>query len=1320
MEEGAYCYTETNGQNDHFLYGFVYSPSSEDVPTPEYVASYQSSHAVDPRSPISSVSRTVYTPESTNSYRKTSRTSFTGGSPSIPFHSIGEQYPLDLSHHGSDLAGVAGGGHSQYDIGLSSSTSQDGSAFGQSISLHQDIAQDWLWPGTPFDVEFPPLNNQFLPFWEPAAHGPWNAVGPAEGPNLDEIFRSDPPNAELISWPGTLSSDYLLVNEDDFENEQEGHNPMSGQAPAFRRLAVPLATNPPVHPPPAKRNEKRRLETHEASLIRGNKQRKVSRRKGKLDPQVAENARKRRIDGSCWRCVFHKKGCERESDDTLRGLVAIFVPEALREQSKHKMIEDFIGRNFPEWTDQIFPVEVDAGFGSKIQLVATALLIHPRNPKSELVMDNRFVIDEKTRKKKCIQRESLPLAIKIMVPLEFKDKCLNYLQSVLEENLDRIPIRCFPQNTLQSELLKVVCGYHRRYRGPHQHLLGKAIKMLVLTFVMTHALTMERTKVEDVARKLNRDPSQTYFASPKLLNKQIKGIMEEIHHSLMENVLELLQKVIRDQNKSDWAVAFSLTLLVIMVVEDFQISIGEFAYAEYEEHHRTPSGFEDISKIRKDIDKHVVDFVVELFHLGFKTAKFNPLKESRGSINILNQLDVDTRSLVQHIRELMIRHAPFMKRGQIEEDDCIEVFQKWNEGRLYEFDSLLQQPIAIRKARAIASEIILTRALSPHSAMDSDSGSSLSSAPSSPIQPSPALRPSYPSPTNSQESSPIPAISLNGPAHGDLPPPFKKRRVVEPKKRTMERLDLGPLESVGIDELTGPNPQLDLLLKVLRNKKKIVVVAGAGISVSAGIPDFRSSTGLFTTLRSQHNLKSSGKHLFDASVYKTGSSTSSFHDMVRSLSDLVSSTQPTAFHQLLASLAQQGRLLRLYSQNVDGIDTSLSPLATEIPLKTKGPWPRTIQLHGGLGTMVCQKCHELSDLKASLFEGPEPPPCLTCEENDSVRTTFAGKRSHGIGRLRPRIVLYNEHNPDDEAIGAVTKSDLRTRPDALIVVGTSLKVPGVRRIVREMCGVVRGRRDGITIWINNDPEPIGREFNNCWDLVVQGKCDEVARLANLKRWDHISNDFSEVNSSDVENAKASSKGMQVLVDAPMEQTKDKNNANVMGIITPLPSPRSGTSPPRDIPCKTKALPQSKVKKPTKFTQGKLDTNVPIAVPNPKAKPKPKLKPKPKSAAATAARAAPKRPRASAKAGKAATSTPKISASFNVTKKIAVPKSQLAKAAAKTGGRGSVAKETVIQAQLPTPPIANSTSAGRLKRTRSMLETVSPSGTVSASLAKILN
>lgn len=249
------------------------------------------------------------------------------------------------------------------------------------------------------------------------------------------------------------------------------------------------------------------------------------------------------------------------------------------------------------------------------------------------------------------------------------------------------------------------------------------------------------------------------------------------------------------------------------------------------------------------------------------------------------------------------------------------------------------------------------------------------------------------------------------------------------------------------------------------------------------------------------------------------------------MSRMTKDAKPTAFHHMLATIAKEGRLMRLYSQNVDGIDTALEPLRTSIPLRKDddGKWPRTVQLHGGLDKMVCSKCNALSDFEPDLFDGPVPPACPTCVEINDIRTNHQGRRSHGIGCLRPRMVLYNEHNPDDEAIGTVTRDDLRKKPDAVIVVGTTLKVPGVRRIVREMCGIVRDRRGGVALWINNDLPPVAKDLEECFDIVVQANCDEIANRAAMSKWNDLVNadDFAEVSDEDAQ--KASENSLEVYV-----------------------------------------------------------------------------------------------------------------------------------------------------------------------------------------------
>ncbi|KAJ5329440.1 Sirtuin family [Penicillium brevicompactum] len=370
--------------------------------------------------------------------------------------------------------------------------------------------------------------------------------------------------------------------------------------------------------------------------------------------------------------------------------------------------------------------------------------------------------------------------------------------------------------------------------------------------------------------------------------------------------------------------------------------------------------------------------------------------------------------------------------------------------------------------------------------------SDMSSLPPSSPRSSPGPESRYPSPSSQLEAEFEQSAAESSARQAR---PAKRRRNPLPKERTTQYLDLSK-------SLHEQSDQHYLLVQTLRHQKDVVVIAGAGISTAAGIPDFRSSDGLFRSLQQKHGLKSSGKLLFDAAVYRDDALTAPFHEMVRSLSEDAQNTKPTAFHRMLARLGTEGRLKRLYTQNIDGIETQMKPLATDIPLNIKGNWPVTIQLHGSIEKMVCQKCRFLTDFNRDMFTEADPP----------LARSIGGLRSHGIGRMRPRIVLYNEHNPDEEAITSVMNADVKSRPRVLIVAGTSLKIPGVRRLVKSMCSQIRSRKDGVTMFVNNEP-PTGKEFADCFDLIVQGSCDEVANQANLKCWESSDNELCEYESS---------------------------------------------------------------------------------------------------------------------------------------------------------------------------------------------------------------
>ncbi|KAM0750099.1 DHS-like NAD/FAD-binding domain-containing protein, partial [Meredithblackwellia eburnea MCA 4105] len=262
------------------------------------------------------------------------------------------------------------------------------------------------------------------------------------------------------------------------------------------------------------------------------------------------------------------------------------------------------------------------------------------------------------------------------------------------------------------------------------------------------------------------------------------------------------------------------------------------------------------------------------------------------------------------------------------------------------------------------------------------------------------------------------------------------------------------------------------VVKAVLKAKRIAVVCGAGISTASGIPDFRSSEGLFESLKRQYPEArlSSGKDLFDAGLFASEETASIFYTMIASLKQMSDKANPTAFHQFLKLLDDEGKLFRVYTQNIDGLEEragltrshspSTPPSSTSSPPPSQAQIgsldpsgiPRCIPLHGQLSTLSCPHCSSIFSIEPylALLSTGVPSACPTCLVTDEQRRSN-GSRSRGVGRLKPDVVLYGESHPEGERVGSITRRDLMgVRPDLLIVVGTSLKVPGTKLLVREL------------------------------------------------------------------------------------------------------------------------------------------------------------------------------------------------------------------------------------------------------------------------------
>jgi NAD-dependent histone deacetylase SIR2 len=161
--------------------------------------------------------------------------------------------------------------------------------------------------------------------------------------------------------------------------------------------------------------------------------------------------------------------------------------------------------------------------------------------------------------------------------------------------------------------------------------------------------------------------------------------------------------------------------------------------------------------------------------------------------------------------------------------------------------------------------------------------------------------------------------------------------------------------------------------------------------------DFRSQDGLYNLVKEKHpDAVLKGRDLFDASLFRNPVSTSVFYSFISGLKQAIDDASPSPTHRFIKTLDAKGRLLRSYTQNIDGLEERAGLLGSSSqeakapsPLKTKGKFKaklkikdvRNVQLHGDIHRVRCTVCsadYPCSSSYLEIFGQGLPPDCPDC------------------------------------------------------------------------------------------------------------------------------------------------------------------------------------------------------------------------------------------------------------------------------------------------------------------------------------------------------
>ncbi|KAJ3850632.1 SIR2-domain-containing protein [Lentinula lateritia] len=285
-------------------------------------------------------------------------------------------------------------------------------------------------------------------------------------------------------------------------------------------------------------------------------------------------------------------------------------------------------------------------------------------------------------------------------------------------------------------------------------------------------------------------------------------------------------------------------------------------------------------------------------------------------------------------------------------------------------------------------------------------------------------------------------------------------------------------------------------VNLIRNSKRMLILTGAGISVSCGIPDFRSRNGLYAQL-GDYELDDP-QQMFDINYFRENPSV--FYSFASQI--FPSNFVPSSCHRFIKLIEDKGQALDLtrHRQSTDNLQNYTQNIDT---LETVAGVKRVLQCHGSFATATCLLCRRRvpgSEIESDIMRRKVPlcPVCNPPSSSSSSTTPKNGKKiskkkakgewdsdcedesdapTYPPGIMKPDITFFGEKLTVD--FDRSLEAD-RDNVDLLLVIGTSLKVAPVADILSHLPHSVP------QILINKTPI---RHINP--DIILLGNADDI-------------------------------------------------------------------------------------------------------------------------------------------------------------------------------------------------------------------------------------
>jgi NAD-dependent deacetylase len=191
---------------------------------------------------------------------------------------------------------------------------------------------------------------------------------------------------------------------------------------------------------------------------------------------------------------------------------------------------------------------------------------------------------------------------------------------------------------------------------------------------------------------------------------------------------------------------------------------------------------------------------------------------------------------------------------------------------------------------------------------------------------------------------------------------------------------------------------------MIKDAQKILVFSGAGLSTESGIPDFRSEGGLWE--------KYDPMDFYYQKIISDERARTKYWEMIKDVYGILQNAAPNRAHLAIKALEDNGKLLAVVTQNIDGLHHEAGNSPDKI-----------IEIHGSVATISCLSCgkqYGKDEIIKRLHSGVEVPYCDDCS-----------------GILKPDSISFGQAMPEHKMSQAVMHAG---DCELCIVLGSSLVV----------------------------------------------------------------------------------------------------------------------------------------------------------------------------------------------------------------------------------------------------------------------------------------